>query len=460
MKALIWSMRILGILFIVIAFLTDELDSIEAKNRFAILAICGVTFSVIAAILGDKYKENSNTTQSLFALRNQTVNPNQTSGFIIVDGVLEKYIGNETHVVIPNSVRIIGERAFFGSKLTSITIPNSVQKIGAGAFLMCRNLSTVEIPDSVIKIERAAFSMCSDLWSVKISGSVDTISDSTFNSCVKLETVEISNGVKKIGDSAFLMCSNLWNITIPVSVISIGENAFNGCKHLETVEIANGGTYVSPTAFLLCKNLTIYSPSGAFVEMFANAANIEFIPVGVVEDNTDSFDFENDDIELKSFMSFFEHMKWKPELLEKGDFLKIKIQVPVEDCLADVDCDHVYPLLLEGEFNLPFYKITSFIPTPTQETRAVDACYPIAEKLAKDWLKDDVEYIMRPSYVSGMMGTIIEYSFNCLPEYGGFGGMDRLFDVVQKAIGLQYFFIDFVNTMAGKQSDKKDSANT
>ena len=39
-----------------------------------------------------------------------------------------------TSVIIPNTVKIIGEGAFRHNNLTRVTIPNSVTSIGSGAF--------------------------------------------------------------------------------------------------------------------------------------------------------------------------------------------------------------------------------------------------------------------------------------------------------------------------------------
>ena len=60
--------------------------------------------------------------------------------------------------IIPNSVRSIGESAFFEcSSLTSITIPNSVTSIGDYAFIVCSGLTSVTIPNSVTSIGKRAF---------------------------------------------------------------------------------------------------------------------------------------------------------------------------------------------------------------------------------------------------------------------------------------------------------------
>ena len=69
--------------------------------------------------------------------------------------------------VIPNSVTIIGEQAFYAcSGLTSITIPNSVISINYGAFWDCSGLTSITIPNSVAYIGDIAFSDCRGLTDV------------------------------------------------------------------------------------------------------------------------------------------------------------------------------------------------------------------------------------------------------------------------------------------------------
>ena len=65
-------------------------------------------------------------------------------GFIIENGVLRKYVKDEsTEIVIPNSVTGIGDYAFkYCINLTSVIIPDSVTSIGWEAFYECKNLTS------------------------------------------------------------------------------------------------------------------------------------------------------------------------------------------------------------------------------------------------------------------------------------------------------------------------------
>ena len=136
-------------------------------------------------------------------------------------------------VVIPNSVKSIGESAFRSCyRLTSITIPNSVTSIGSSAFRDCTSLTSITIPDGVKSIGEATFYHCSNLQSMMLPDSITSIGEEAFYYCWSLKSIMIPDSVTSIGKNAFQKCSSLRIITIPDSVTSIGEEAFRGCKGL------------------------------------------------------------------------------------------------------------------------------------------------------------------------------------------------------------------------------------
>ncbi|MBR4770005.1 MAG: leucine-rich repeat protein, partial [Clostridia bacterium] len=178
------------------------------------------------------------------------------SNFVIKDGVLEKYNGTETCVVIPEGVKTIGEKAFERSKLTSVTIPSSVTSIGDSAFYYCSGLTSVTIPKCVTSIGDWAFDGCSGLTSVNIPKGVTSIGDSAFFGCSGLTSVTIPNSVKSTGNGAFYGCSGLTSINIPNSVTSIGSSAFSLCSGLTSVTIPNSVKSIGNSAFYGCSGLT------------------------------------------------------------------------------------------------------------------------------------------------------------------------------------------------------------
>ena len=151
--------------------------------------------------------------------------------FVIVNGVLTKYNGQDENVIIPDDVISIGDFAFdFCKSLVSIVIPDNVTNIGRYAFNGCENLVSIVIPDSVTSIGCYAFNGCEGLVSVVIPDSVTSIGDYAFGFCGALTSVVIPDSVTSMGDSVFVCCENLSSVTIPRNITDLGMNVFKFCK--------------------------------------------------------------------------------------------------------------------------------------------------------------------------------------------------------------------------------------
>ncbi len=158
---------------------------------------------------------------------------NANNDFDIQDGVLKKYLGSGTSVIIPEGVTKIGIGAFCScTSLTSVSIPEGVTEIGGEAFSCCTSLASVTISEGVkeIKISLGAFACCTSLASVTIPASVTEIGPEAFSGCTSLSSVVISEGVKAIGFKAFEGCTSLASVIIPGSVTRISGGAFHACN--------------------------------------------------------------------------------------------------------------------------------------------------------------------------------------------------------------------------------------
>jgi len=161
--------------------------------------------------------------------------------FVIKNGVLYKYKGNASNVVIPNGVTKIGCYAFDKcEKLISIDIPSSVVAIYEGAFKNCTNLKSINIPNSVTFIDEWAFSFCKNLTSIVIPNSVTIIGFGAFCSCIGLTSIDIPSSVTDICSYAFDECYCLTRINLPRSINSIGCSVFNGIRNVKPQYTASG----------------------------------------------------------------------------------------------------------------------------------------------------------------------------------------------------------------------------
>lgn len=71
---------------------------------------------------------------------------NYDSDFVIIGDLLYKYKGNQSEIIVPENIRIIGNSSFSGcTSIKSIIIPESVKIIGESAFYGCTSLKNVEI---------------------------------------------------------------------------------------------------------------------------------------------------------------------------------------------------------------------------------------------------------------------------------------------------------------------------
>ena len=156
-------------------------------------------------------------------------------------------------LIIPDGCKKMGYRVFWGcARLKKVVIPGSVKVICDEAFYWC-SIEELTISEGVEKIWGSAFAI-NYIKELVIPGSVETIGDNAFAHNY-LEKVVISEGVGKIMDYAFAGCEKLKKVEIPSSVSIIRGNAFGGCS--DAVVVINRSPdeedlFISSNAFEDC----------------------------------------------------------------------------------------------------------------------------------------------------------------------------------------------------------------
>lgn len=221
-----------------------------------------------------------------------------------------KYIGNEAisgealkNITMPGNVEYMGKRIFFGSAYDK-DANNRVDGIQYhGQYLIAGiriGYAEIDNPDPSAPTENKqiheweavgdiairegttlmgvdAFEM-SDITSVKFPSTLKSISKLGFYWCEKLNNVVIPGTVKEIGDNAFSWCESLSNLTIEEGVEHIGEAAFFRCNNLNEVTIPKSVKQIDMHAFgwdyvndydVRNENLVIKCYSGTAAEQYA-----------------------------------------------------------------------------------------------------------------------------------------------------------------------------------------------
>lgn len=193
-----------------------------------------------------------------------------SQGNCLIDIEADSLIYGIDNSIIPNSVKIIGCKAFYNCEFNTIEIPNSVEIIGKSAFEDCKNLILIGLPEKVKSIESCAFMNCNNLLNITLSENLKEIGDSAFYKCKRLTSIKLPDPVNEIGEFCFRDClklssikcgNNIKNIKkgtfqntgiksfeIPLGVDTIYGSAFSSCE-LESIKIPNSVKVIGSNAF-------------------------------------------------------------------------------------------------------------------------------------------------------------------------------------------------------------------
>ena len=109
----------------------------------------------------------------------------------------------------------IADFAFsFCTNIKKVILPDTVKVIGQSAFVRC-SLNYIRMPRKLKELGGSAFQE-SALKKITIYGKVEL--DETFSDCKKLKSVVLKKGVKELGEYVFTSCPKLRSVTVPKGI--------------------------------------------------------------------------------------------------------------------------------------------------------------------------------------------------------------------------------------------------
>jgi len=178
--------------------------------------------------------------------KNRLSKYSQIEDYLIRDGVIIGYHGNEPDITTPNSISEIGMGAFWNCRsLKNIKLNHGITRIGGDAFYKCINLEKINIPATVREIGNDPFAGCPTL-SLENRSKHFLLEDGVLYNRKKtqilhypikkqLKHFKIPSTVRYVNKHTFYENKYLRSIEIPKSVVWIENNMFSGCRIEEVI---------------------------------------------------------------------------------------------------------------------------------------------------------------------------------------------------------------------------------
>ena len=173
--------------------------------------------------------------------------------FLIFNGLLAGYRGNDETVDIPYGVRIIGEEAIsriYTAK--NITIPDTVHTIGQHAVNNCTSVVRISLSQQLKKIRSFSFYGLTKLQRISIPSSIDELDTPVFIDADDLREIVFEEGFLKFNFALKKLCnkfSKVSRIVLPASITELATEELPAKKSLKYVVVEG-----SPAERILLQN--------------------------------------------------------------------------------------------------------------------------------------------------------------------------------------------------------------
>ena len=156
--------------------------------------------------------------------------------FVVDKGTLKQYLGQDSILIIPDSVVEIGKDAFSHSYcFKSIWIPKSLTNIPENFYKLCSTKHIAVAEDNpryyvengcLIDRQTATLVLAYAGSFIPNDGSVNKIGPHAFSGRSDIASIVIPDAIQEIANDAFSCCYWLKEISIPVALENMIENIF------------------------------------------------------------------------------------------------------------------------------------------------------------------------------------------------------------------------------------------
>ncbi len=166
--------------------------------------------------------------------------------FVIFDGnYLAAYNGADKNPVIPDSVTVLGDRAFRNSDIDTVTFSPNIKVIPSMCFAGS-HIKELTVPKTIEKVEERAFYSCPELQKITVEDGVKSIAGNAFQLCTELSegNVNVAKGVT-VSPSAFTDTPLDKNSDINTKPQATPEPSPNPAPELKTLEVNGADMSIS-----------------------------------------------------------------------------------------------------------------------------------------------------------------------------------------------------------------------
>lgn len=295
------------------------------------------------------------------------------SQFTISNGILTKYLGDDSIVSVPSIVTRISSSAFMGcSEVIEISIPDIVTQIERYSFVSCAALQVIRIGFGVSIIPMGAFAELPNLKSIVLTDNISEIEDFAFRNCKNLSSIEFLTKkyrepvtAAEKGKAFELMIAGkpakieyLDALEDAPAIKNIGNFAFSGCMSLDVSSIKEKAEVIGLCSFDNCFSEINSASDDSDMETSSENGTYSYEDDTFIE-NTDEIENKTTDIKSVEEEYPMDEIEKEEEIscVEKPIVLTDDNPVPEELTYKTVEIDET----VEKEENGHEYLVNGFV---------------------------------------------------------------------------------------------------